>query len=173
MAKTIGNFTLPQNGAVHKTSQLENDSRFSSIYEYILDSSTLNGSASLEISDLPVNTVITKIEMYVLEGITKSISGATTMSIVGTNTSSSLSGTLMNTKCNDPDNVGLYCTDCYFVVKSTKDTVSVNHNASTCTGGSIILRLTTYQSPYEYTPLSTADGLSYTMSDGDTLSIIN
>ena len=34
MAKSIGSLTLPQGSLVTRTSQLENDSRFSSVYAY-------------------------------------------------------------------------------------------------------------------------------------------
>lgn len=173
MAKTVGSIVLPQSAGVHRTSQLENDSRFSSVYEYILDNTTLNGTVTLNISGIPVNTVIIGVELYVVSPVVKTSTDESSMSISAQNNGSESTTVLMGDTWNDPSSAGIYSTDCYFLIKSAVDTIYVTHNLSTCTSGTIVLRLVTYRSPYTYEGYKTFNGMEYSTVDGQSIDVIN
>ena len=63
MSLIKGSFTLP---TPQRTSQLVNDTRFSSIREYVLDSSILSDTTTLDIADLLSGSVIYRIDLMLI-----------------------------------------------------------------------------------------------------------
>ena len=137
MGQTIGSLALP---SPQRTSQLVNDTRFSSIQEYVLDSSSLSGSTQLDISDLSVGSVIYQVELMILSAFSESGGSQPTIEITCDN-----GGVLMDDTWNDPTTVAVYSTDCYTSIRTVNDLVHIIHNLSNITAGSAILRLYLYK----------------------------
>ena len=166
MAKSIGSLTLPQGSLVTRTSQLENDSRFSSVYEYVLTNTSLSSSVTLNISNIPSNSIITKVEMYVVDPFVDSYGNPVSISIEGGES------TLMDGKWNDPCEIGLYSTDCYYIVKGTTNELNINHNAGNCIEGTVIIRFVTYQTPTSYEAFATVDDMDFASADRSLINVV-
>ena len=109
----------------------------SSIWKYSLDSSTLAGETELTIQDLPVDGVITRIELRVITAFVSSLD-QNNIDVVGDS-----SEVLMDADWNDPNTTGNYITDCYYEISANGITVS--HDLSDMTAGSAILLLHVFQ----------------------------
>ena len=120
MGKVTGSFVIP---TPQRTSQLINDTRFSSIREYILDSNTLSDSTQLDISDLLSGSVIYRIDLIVLSAFSDESGKQHNIEISCDN-----NGILMNAEWNDPNTIGSYSTTCYTTIRSAEDIVHVNHS---------------------------------------------
>ena len=129
MSKMVGDFSLP---VPNKTSQLENDSHFTSVKEYTLSYTSLSDTSTYAITDLPVGKKLVKTEVIVNTAFVTSTQG--NLSITGDN-----SAVILNQGYNDPNVVGNYINDCNYTV--TANGVTVNHNLGSATAGSLVLRL--------------------------------
>lgn len=129
MSQMVGGFSLP---VPNKTSQLENDSHFTSVKEYTLTSSSLSGTSTYSITDLPVGNKLVKTEVIVNTAFVTS--SQANLSISGDN-----STVILNQGYNDPNVAGSYINDCDYTV--TANGVTVNHNLGSATAGSLVLRL--------------------------------
>ena len=163
MGVVSGGFSLP---TAQRTSQLINDTRFSSIREYVLNSSSLKGSSQIDISDIGVNSVIYRIDLIVLSAFSDS-TGAQHSIRVYTDDS-----TLMAAECNDPNEVGTYATDCYATIKSN-GSIHISHTLSNMLTGSAILRFYIYNNIDEYARLLTSDMLYYHTIDRQGADVID
>lgn len=157
MGKINGSFILP---TPQRTSQLINDTRFSSIREYVLDSSTLSDSTQLDISDLLSGSVIYRIDLIVLNAFSDDSGMQHDIEISCDN-----GGVLMSKEWNDPNTFGSYSTNCYATIRSTDDAIHINHTLGDALTGSAILRLYVYNNIDTYTRLLTSDGLYYRTED--------
>ena len=133
MSATKGSFSLPMPS---KTSQLVNDARFLSIQEYVLNTSNLSGTTQVSITDLPVGSIITKVELRV----TTAFAPTSTQHNIAINGASS--EVLMDSGWNDPNTIGNYSTEAYYAITSSG--IRVVHNCGSVTAGSAILRLYIY-----------------------------
>ena len=157
MGKVSGSFSLP---TAQRTSQLINDTRFSSIREYVLNSSTLADSSQLDISDLLSGSVIYRIDLIVLSAFSDASGRQHDIEITCDN-----GGVLMESEWNDPNNIGSYSTNCYASIRTPEDLVHVNHTLGNIMSGSAILRFYIYNNIDTYTKLLTSDGLYYHTKD--------
>lgn len=157
MSIVKGSFTLPTS---QRTSQLVNDTRFSSIQEYVLNSAVLSGSTQLDISDLLAGSVIYRIDLIVLNAFSDASGAQHSIEVSCDN-----GGVLMDAEWNDPNSVGTYTTDCYTTIRTTSDLVHVTHSLSSMLTGSAILRLYVYTNAGTYTKMLTSDSLYYHTSD--------
>lgn len=157
MATMTGSFSLP---TAQRTSQLVNDTRFSSIREYVLDLNSLSGSNQVTISDLPPVSIIYRVDLIVLTPFS-----ATTDEQYNIEISKSDDTILMDSSWNDPNTNGTYSTNCYSVIAQGSEGLIINHNLSTIVSGSAILRLYIYNNVAEYTRLLTNDNLYYRTED--------
>lgn len=157
MGNIAGSFSLPM---PQRTSQLINDTRFSSIREYILDSSTLSGSTQLDISDLLSGSVIYRIDLIVLSAFSDASGKQHSIEISCDN-----GGILMDAEWNDPNVIGSYSTNCYATIKTPEDLVHITHSLGNLLSGSAILRFYIYSNIDAYTKLLTTDGLYYRTVD--------
>ena len=132
MGLLTGGFTLPM---PQRTSQLVNDSRFSSIQEYLLDSSSLSGLTQLDIADLKVGSVIYRIDLVILSAFRDNSGSQHNIEI------SCGDNVLMASEWNDPNRVGTYTTNCYGIVNSTNNVVHIKHSPTSISAGSAILRI--------------------------------
>ena len=132
MAFTRGVLTLPN---PTKTSDLVNDSNYLAIREYILNASVLSGGDTLIINDLPINAIITRVELMVTTAFATA-QDQNNIDILGADSS-----VLMDADWNDPQTVGNYCTDCYYEITGN---VLVVHDMTSITAGRAILRLFVY-----------------------------
>lgn len=163
MGTIAGSFALP---TTQRTSQLINDTRFSSIQEYVLDSSTLSGSTQIDIADLPVGSVIYRIDLLVLNEFSDIGGNQHDIEISCDN-----GGVLMDAEWNDPNTTGVYSTSCYTSIRSSSDLVHITHSLSNMLTGSAILRFYIYSNIDTYTRLLTADGLYYHTADGKSVTV--
>ena len=133
MPNTYGRFTLPAPG---KTSDLVNDKRFMSIRDYVLNSDSLSGSSSISITDLVVGSVVQQVDLLVTTPFTPS----------GTQYNITVKGSdntiLMDPSWNDPNTAGMYSTPCYYRIVNS---IIVEHDLGSLTGGSAVLRLHVYE----------------------------
>ena len=153
MGTVTGSFSLP---TAQRTSQLINDTRFSSIREYVLNSSTLSGSTQLDIGDLMSSSVIYRIDLIVLSAFSDLSGAQHNIEITCDN-----GGTLMSAEWNDPNTIGTYSTNCYTSIRNASDVVHVIHSLGEMLTGSAILRFYIYNTVDTYTKLLTSDGLYY------------
>ena len=109
----------------------------SSIWSYHLDATALSGETELSIEDLPVNGVITRIELRVTTAFVSSLD-QNNIDVMGDSTE-----VLMDADWNDPNTTGNYITDCYYEISANGITVS--HDLSDMTAGSAILLLHVFQ----------------------------
>ena len=157
MGKITGSFSLP---TPQRTSQLINDTRFSSIQEYVLNSSTLSGSSQLDISDLMSGSVIYRIDLIVLSAFSDAAGNQHDITISCDN-----GGTMMSAVCSDPNTVGTYSTNCYTTIRTPADVVHVTHTLGNLLTGTAILRFYMYSTIDAYQKLLTSDNLYYHTSD--------
>lgn len=157
MGSVAGSFVLP---TPQRTSQLINDTRFSSIREYVLDSSILSGSTQLDISDLMPSSVIYRIDLIVLSAFNDQYGNQLNMKITCDN-----GGTLMAAEWNDPNTIGTYTTNCYTSIRTAADVIHVIHDLGAVLSGSAILRFHIYNTIDTYTKMLTSDGLYYHTMD--------
>lgn len=155
--ESIGTFVLP---SAHRTSQLVNDTRFSSIREYLLDVGTLTGTNAIAIDDLLMKSTIFRIELIVLQGFSTSGHDSETIEIV-----SSDGDHLMDAQWNDPKKVGSYVSDCYYTTEGTPGELQIHHSLAAMESGLAILRLHVYNNVTEYQDLLTSDGKTYLTKD--------
>ena len=157
MGKINGSFSLP---TPQRTSQLINDTRFSSIREYVLNTSVLSGSTQLDISDILPGSVIYRIDLIVLSAFSDAGGSQHNIEISCDN-----GGVLMNAEWNDPNTIGTYSTNCYTTIRTSEDLMHINHTLSDMISGSAIVRFYMYSNIDTYTKLLTSDGLYYHTSD--------
>lgn len=165
MGNIKGSLSLP---ASRRASQLINDTRFSSIRDYILNSESLSGSTRLDIDDLPSNAVIYRIELIVLNAFSNLNGDQHNISVTCDN-----GGTLMDSSWNDPNMVGTYVTDCYTTLRGNLDLVHVIHSLSNISSGLGILRIHFYTDETdEYAVMETNDSNDYLTLDTNTIDVI-
>lgn len=133
MSNIYGSLSLP---TPTRTSHLTNDSKFLSVHDYALSSSNLSGDDSLEISDIANGSIITRVEVRVTTAFTTSPDEQHNIEVLDEN-----DVVLMDNEWNDPNVVGNYSTDCYYVVSGS---LIVNHDLSGMTAGAAILRIYAY-----------------------------
>lgn len=151
-----GPFTLPP---ARKTSELENNSRFSSIREYAVNSSTLSGSIILEVDDLPANAIIYQIDVMIRSPFT--VEGSQANLEIQTKKND----VLMNRSWNDPTVVGTYSSECYYITDGSSGEVRVVHNLGSNTTGLFILRLYLYENVGQYESFQTSQNQQYRTKD--------
>lgn len=141
MARITGSMTLPQElgSSSAYTSKLKNDSRFTAIYEFILDSTLMQGSASLQINNqIPANSLIYQVDVITLVPFVSDSSEEPEISIVVNG------NTIMADYSSDLSEIGTYSSMCYQMI-SDSDSIIVNHTPDTFTEGKLILRFYAYQ----------------------------
>ena len=163
MGLKAGVFTLP---TPQRTSQLVNDTRFSSIREYVLDSSTLAGTTQLNISDLIVGSVIYRIDLYVINAFSSASGEQHNIEVKKSDGS-----VLMSSEWNDPNSIGTYVTECYTSIDSANQSLQVIHSLSNMISGSAILRLYMYTNVNTTTQLLTSDNLYYHTMDNNGIDV--
>ena len=136
MGKITGSLSLP---TPQCTSQLINDTRFSSIREYLLNSSVLSNTTSLDIADISSGSVIYKIDLIILSAFNDNTGNQHDIEISYGN-----NNVLMNSKWNDPNTVGTYTTNCYAIIRSEEDIIHINHTLANAVSGSALLRFYIY-----------------------------
>jgi hypothetical protein len=132
MAKTYGSIALPQVKI--------DTSKYLTIFEYVLTSTELSGSAKLIISDIPVGAAILKVEIDVTTPFVGADGSSPSVQINGGET------ILMGSDWNNPEEVGLYTTDCRYVVTGSMNELSINYTPENFISGALILRISTYGS---------------------------
>ena len=153
MGPVKGSFTLP---TTQRTSQLINDTRFSSIREYVLNSNTLSGSTQVDINDLIPGSVIYRIDLIVLSAFSDTSGAQHDIQITCDN-----GGVIMDSKWNDPNMIGSYTTNCYANIRTSTDMIHVIHSLGNLISGSALLRFYIYNNVDTYTKMLTSDGLYY------------
>lgn len=151
-----GPFTLPP---ARKTSELENNSRFSSIREYAVNSSTLSGSIILEVDDLPANAIIYQIDIMIRSPFT--VEGSQANLEVQTKKND----ILMSREWNDPTVNGTYSSECYYITDGSSGEVRIVHNLGSNTSGLFILRLYLYENVGQYESFMTSQNQQYRTMD--------
>ena len=136
MAKIAGSFSLP---IPPHTSQLVNDTRFSSIREYVLNSASLSGSSQLDISDLSEGSVIYRIDLVVFEAFSDDTGNQHDIEITAGS-----DNVLMDAEWNDPNTVGSYTAACHTIISSENSSLQLTHSLANIVSGSAILRLYMY-----------------------------
>ncbi len=157
MSLIKGSFTLP---TPQRTSQLVNDTRFSSIREYFLDGSVLSGSSQLDISDLLPGSVIYRIDLIVVNAFSDQSGAQHDIEITCDN-----GGVQMAAEWNDPNNVGTYTTNCYTSIRTPADVIHVVHSLGNILTGSAVLRFYIYSNIDTYSRMLTSDNLYYHTMD--------
>lgn len=157
MGKIHGSFALPQ---TRYASQLINDTRFSSIREYVLNSESLSGSMQLDIADLPSNAILYRIELIILSAFSNLNGDQHDIAITCDN-----GGTIMDSSWNDPNMVGAYSAECHVALRGTSDVVHVIHSLSDMTSGLAILRIHLYTDESERVKMETSDKDDYETPD--------
>lgn len=165
MGNIKGSFSLP---TPQRTSQLINDTRFSSIREYVLDSSTLSDSTQLDISDLASGSVIYRIDLIVLSAFSDASGIQHSIEISCDN-----GGILMDAEWNDPNVIGSYSTNCYASIRTIDDIIHITHSLGNSLSGSALLRFYLYSNVDTYTRMLTSDGLYYRTIDNSSINVIN
>lgn len=167
MGKIKGTFALPHSSRLG--SQLINDTGFSSIREYVLNSESLSGTTQLDIEDLPQDTIIYRIELIVLEGFSD-LSGTQHDLSVSTGTGIEL----MNKNWNDPNTPGTYVTNCYATsINGSKNPLHIIHNITNALSGVGILRIHMYTNQTdEIEVMRTSDDERYLTIDTESV-IVN
>jgi len=153
----FGSFNLP---TPQRTSQLVNDTRFSSIREYVLNVEVLKDTSTLEINDLPANSVIYRIDLIVNAPMTSLDGIQHNLSVSDTN-----GNVLFKNEWNDPNVIGTYTSNCYGILDAGSIKIKVNHDMTNLTSGSAILRFHVYTNIDEYMHLLTIDSLYYHTMD--------
>lgn len=153
----FGSFNLP---TPQRTSQLVNDTRFSSIREYILNVETLKDASILEISDLPGNSVIYRIDLIINAPMTSLDGAQHNLSISDSN-----GNTLFKNEWSDPNTIGTYTSNCYGILDAGSTKINITHDMTNLTNGSAILRFHLYTNIDEYMHLLTIDELYYHTMD--------
>ena len=146
-------------------SGLVNDHNYMVIRDYILDTSTLQGSNAISINDLTAGSVITKIAIKV-ETPFKSNNPVDTIEVV-----TDSNNILMDASWNDPAIASNYSSDCFYVVNGNNNEVLVKHTLSGITEGYAILHIEMYENIPEYTELQTKSGQNYNTSDQKTVDV--
>ena len=164
MGNVTGSLTLP---TPQRTSQLINDTRFSSIREYVLNSSNLSGSNKLDIVDLIPGSVIYRIDLIILSAFSDTSGMQKSIEISCDN-----GGVLMDSEWNDPNMIGTYSTNCYTNIRTSNDVVHIMHNLDNIISGSAILRLYVYNNIDSYTRMLTSDGLYYHTVDTNGVNVV-
>lgn len=164
MAMIRGSVSLP---TAQLTSQLVNDTRFSSIREYLLDMTTLSGSIGIAITDLIPNSVIYRIEVIILKRLASAAYSSDNITVKVSDNS-----ILMDSTWNDPNKVGTYSSSCYYTTLGIPNEVMIYHSLGTILRGAAILRLHIYNNVNEYTDLLTSNGANYLTKDQNGISVI-
>lgn len=133
MSNIYGSLSLP---TPSRTSHITNDSCFLSVHDYTLNLSNLYGEESLEISDIPNGSLITRVELRVTTAFATNPDEQHNIEISDENDT-----VLMDNDWNDPNVVGNYSTDCYYSVSGS---LIVTHDLSAMTAGAAILRIYAY-----------------------------
>ena len=163
MAAVVGSFCLPP---VTKTSELINDTRFTSLHEYVLDVSTLTGTTALDINDLPAGSTIYRIELVVFSPL----NGGNVTETISVNGGSSI---LMGAQWNNPSVRGTYVTDCYYTTGGASGELIVHHSLASISSGMALLRLHVYNNVVDYTDLLTVNGQVYYTMDERSVELID
>lgn len=153
----IGNFSLP---TAQRTSQLINDTRFSSIREYVLSASLFKDTDVIEITDLTPSSLIYRADIIVTSPFTTLDGKQHSISVVDMENT-----ILFDSTWNDPNIIGTYTTNCYVGITTVNAKLKVLHDLREATGGNAILRLYLYNNIDEYIKLLTSDGLYYHTED--------
>ena len=120
MGNVLGSFSLP---TAQRTSQLINDTRFSSIQEYILDYNSLSGSTQIDITDILPGSVIYRIDLIILSAFSDLTGSQHDIEISCNN-----GNILMDKKWNDPNMIGTYTTNCYVSIRNKSELIHINHS---------------------------------------------
>lgn len=156
MAKyTPGIFVLPP---VRKTSELENNSRFSSIREYAVNASTLSGTVMLELDDLPANAIVYQIDLLVNQAFTSA-------SAMNLEVQSKHQDILFSKNWNDPGKLGTYSSQCYYITDGSSGEIRLLHSLGGSLSGLFILRLYLYENVTHYESLITSEDERYATMD--------
>lgn len=168
-ASTVGSFAIPggAGGGITNMSQLVNDTRFSSIREYLLDIGTLTGTSEIKITDLVPKSTIFRIELVVLEAMHNDGDTAAELEVV-----SGEDDTLLGKTWNDPSTVGTYVSNCYYTTRGADDDVVIHHSLASISHGMALLRLHVYNNVLEYQDLLTADKRLYVTQDLESIELI-
>lgn len=134
MAETYGGFSLP---TPNRTSQLTNDSQYTSARDYIVDYEDTAAGTDLEISDLTPGTVIYKVEINVSTAFNTSAQG--NLGMYGDS-----DAVIVDPSWCDPNEVGNYVNSCYYQVTNTHK-VTLKHNLSSASAGVAVVRLFIYE----------------------------
>lgn len=153
----IGNFSLP---TAQRTSQLINDTRFSSIREYVLSASLFKDTDVIEITDLAPSSLIYRADIIVTSPFATLDGKQHSISIVDMENT-----ILFDSTWNDPNIIGTYTTNCYAGITAVNAKLKVLHDLREATGGNAILRLYLYNNIDEYIKLLTSDELYYHTED--------
>ncbi len=164
MASVTGSFSVP---VLSNTSQLVNDTRFSSIREYILDNSVLSDTTQLLINDLPLKAIIYRIDLLIINAF--STTAGSQLNIEVTRNDGTV---LMNKEWNDPNTIGTYTTNCYTTLSGAVENIKVNHDLGSATNGSAILRFHLYTSGEDYVKLLTNRQEKYETVDTEDVNLI-
>ena len=157
MGKILGSLMLP---TVQRTSQLVNDTRFSSIREYVLNAESLQDAFSVEISDLALDSVIYRIDLIVSNPFYNLDGSETEISVKDEE-----NNILLDTAWSDPSSIGTYTTNCYAIINETNQKLTITHNFKNISSGTAILRLHMYTNIDRYMHLLTSDNLYYRTMD--------
>lgn len=167
-ASTVGSFTIPCGaGAITNMSQLINDTRFSSIREYLLDIGTLTSTSEIKITDLIPKSTIFRIELVVLEAMGNDGDTPAEIEVI-----SGEDDTLLGKSWNDPSIAGTYVSNCYYTTQGTDDDVVIRHSLASIAHGVALLRLHVYNNIVEYQDLLTADKRLYVTQDLESIELI-
>lgn len=157
MAAVYGNLMLP---TAQRTSQLVNDTRFSSIREYVLNTESMKDTETLEISDLALDSVIYRIDLIVFNPFTILDGTIPNIEVVDENDT-----ILLDKDWNEPSISDTYSSNCYSTINSLNTKLKINHNLGSSFNGDAILRLYLYNNIGEYVHLLTSDNLYYKTMD--------
>ena len=135
MANTYGGFSLP---TPNRTSQLTNDSQYTSARDYIIQQSDVEGSDSLEIADLTPGSVIYKIEINISTAFNPGVDIQGNLGVYGDG-----GATIIDPQWNDPNEVGNYVNSCRYTVGESGK-ITLRHNLGYSTAGLAVIRLFIY-----------------------------
>lgn len=148
-----------------KLSDLQNDTKYIAIYDYILDASTVKGNSSISINNIIEGSIITNISLKV------------NIPFVSNNTKDTIevitdSGEiLMDKSWNDPNIQANYSVECSYTINGNQNEIIINHSLSEITKGSAILRIELYAINTEYEELLTVDNTVYTTIDSEPVEV--
>lgn len=151
-----GSLSLPSPEFI---SQLVNDTRFSSIREYVLDAETFKGTTEIAIGDIGASTLVYRIDVIVLGAFVDP------SDIQGDLSIETVDDVLMQTAWNDPNVSGTYTTNCYGLVAKDGDPIYLRHNLGNCISGNMLVRLHVYNNITDYQRMLTYESEWYHTSD--------